>query len=332
MHDDIRESSPPRRNLHWLLYGNDGLRAIWSIVLFAAIMALCSFGVRAGMHHMPTAIKPYLHMDKEMPPWVVLLQDGIGIVLTFLAAWIVSRVEPRPFGRYGVDALRSHRLRQFAVGGGWGLLLLTVLVVVLHISGFLTWNGILLHGTSALTWGFIWAVAFFTVGLLEEFLMRGFLQFTLARGIAAIARALGRSDQWARIFGFWAAAVFFSLLFGLGHKGNAGESPIGLLSAGLIGLVFAFSLWRTGSLWWAIGFHTAWDWAQSFVWGVADSGGVSQHRLLSTQPQGPVLMSGGLTGPEGSILVLPIVAITALVIALTLKQEPNSPAAEANLP
>ena len=68
--------------------------------------------------------------------------------------------------------------------------------------------------------------------------------------------------------------------------------------------MFAFSLWRTGSLWWAIGLHAAWDWAQSFLFGVADSGGISTHRLLSTHPVGPAWLSGGATGPEGSIFVL----------------------------
>ena len=108
-----------------------------------------------------------------------------------------------------------------------------------------------------------------------------------------------------------------SILFGLGHLRNPGESPIGSLCAGLFGVAMCLSLWRTGSLWWAVGFHASWDWAESFVFGVADSGLMIEHHLLATHPLGNPLMSGGATGPEGSLFALPILAITALIIIFT---------------
>ncbi len=83
-------------------------------------------------------------------------------------------------------------------------------------------------------------------------------------------------------------------------------------------MVFCLSLWRTGSLWWAIGFHTSWDWAQSFLYGVADSGIIAQHHLLATHPAGKSLLSGGATGPEGSIFVLAILTLIAVIILFTL--------------
>jgi membrane protease YdiL (CAAX protease family) len=110
----------------------------------------------------------------------------------------------------------------------------------------------------------------------------------------------------------------FSILFGLGHGRNPGESPIGLLSAGLASMVFCFSLWRTGSLGWAIGFHTSWDWGQSFLYGVADSGTMVQHHLLATHPVGKAVFSGGATGPEGSIFIVAVLALASLIIFFTL--------------
>jgi membrane protease YdiL (CAAX protease family) len=124
--------------------------------------------------------------------------------------------------------------------------------------------------------------------------------------------------------GFWTAAIMFSILFGLGHGSNPGESPIGLLSAGLAGLVFCFSLWRTGSLWWAIGFHASWDWGQSFLYGVADSGLMAQHHLLATHPVGKVVLSGGATGPEGSIAILGVFVVIAVIIVFTLPRRGSS--------
>jgi hypothetical protein len=83
-------------------------------------------------------------------------------------------------------------------------------------------------------------------------------------------------------------------------------------------MMFCLVLWRTGSLWWAIGFHTTWDWGQSFLYGVADSGIMVQHHLLATHPVGKPLLSGGTTGPEGSIVILPIIILIVAVIVFTL--------------
>ena len=110
---------------------------------------------------------------------------------------------------------------------------------------------------------------FFT-GIAEESLLRGYLQYTLTRGI-----------------GFWWGALLMSILFGVLHGHNQGESPVGLFSAGAVGLVFCISLWYTGSLWWAIGFHMAWDWAQSFFYGTSDSGMVAQGHFLQRASRGP---------------------------------------------
>ncbi len=124
--------------------------------------------------------------------------------------------------------------------------------------------------------------------------------------------------------GFWTAALLFSILFGLGHTGNPGESPIGEVCAGAAGLLFCFSLWRTGSLWWAIGFHTAWDWSQSFLYGVADSGLMVQHHLLATHPAGKPILSGGSTGPEGSVFVIVVMLIAVIIIVTTLPRREGS--------
>jgi len=190
-------------------------------------------------------------------------------------------------------------------------------------TGMLIIDSRLLFGGDALRYGAIWLGAFLLVALAEEYLTRGYLQYTLTRGLAGLY-------QWAfktrhgEVLGFWTSAVVFSILFGLGHSNNPGESPIGLLSAGLAGMVFCFSLWRTGSLWWAVGFHTSWDWAQSFLYGVADSGLMVQHHLLGTHPAGKPILSGGTTGPEGSIFIVAVLALVCLIIVFTLPRKRTS--------
>jgi uncharacterized protein len=116
--------------------------------------------------------------------------------------------------------------------------------------------------------------------------------------------------------GFWQAAWVTSTLFGFVHTGNNGENPIGIFAAAAIGFVFCVSVWVTGSAWWAIGCHAAWDWAETYFYGTADSGFAAKGHLLTTSPVGDTLWSGGADGPEGSLLVL--AAIVLLLLALVL--------------
>ncbi len=312
-----------------LLYGADGLRAGWSVLLFlliASLVAVAATTLARRVYHLKQPV-----VGSEFSPSFTLITEGLSLAVVVFAAWVVSRIEKRSFLRYGLD-WSPRRFKQFVAGWIWGVLLLSLLVGTLWVTGFLVFTGVLLTGSDIMRWGTVWLLSFLCVSLFEEFLTRGFLQFTFTRGLAGLTSALGFGERSCKVLGFWVAALFFSFVFGLGHTNNPGESPLGLLSAGLIGLVFAFSLWRTGSLWWAIGYHAAWDWAESFLYGVRDSGMLVQHHLMASHPQGSALMSGGLTGPEGSIYILGGCVLTAIVVALTLPSEPGSPSDPAVLP
>jgi membrane protease YdiL (CAAX protease family) len=118
----------------------------------------------------------------------------------------------------------------------------------------------------------------------------------------------------ARSAGFWEAAWVTSTAFGFYHTGNHGETWIGVFAAALIGCIFCVSVWLTGSAWWAIGCHMAWDWTETFFYGTADSGFVSKGHLLTTKTHGNALWSGGSDGPEGSLLVLPAVLFLLAIL------------------
>jgi hypothetical protein len=74
------------------------------------------------------------------------------------------------------------------------------------------------------------------------------------------------------------------------------------------------SLWYLKNLWWAIGFHASWDWAQSYLWGTADSGMLIHGHLFSVHPEGNILWSGGSTGPEGSLMIIPLLLVIAFLM------------------
>ena len=307
--------SPQPSTLHRTFLGKDGLRAGWGILIFIllfAALAFCANQIAQKIHPLPPGgTKP----GEEMPFAVMSIGEGSTFLLICLVTWIMSKIERRPNSVYGLGGER--KVSRFFAGLVWGVTCLSLLIFTLLKTKLLVIDKRLLFASDVFRYGALWLFAFFLVGLVEEYLVRGYLQYTLSRGLAGFYEWAFKTGH-SKAFGFWTAAVLFSVLFGLGHGKNPGESPIGLLSAGLAGLLFCFSLWRTGSLWWAIGFHTSWDWGQSFLYGVADSGMMAQHHLLATHAQGKPILSGGATGPEGSIFILAALILGALIIDFTM--------------
>jgi uncharacterized protein len=303
-------------SIRTIFLGKEGLRAGWGLVLFILLVVALVAGSFLLLHKLiPRPQTAIQSQNAPMKPKSVLLNEGIPFLCVALASWIMAKIERRPASIYGFA--RPHWLRNFLAGLGWGLAFLSLLVFILRAAGMLVFDVRVLFGVAAIRYGLIWLFGFLLVGLLEEYLTRGYLQFTLTRGLAAIYRWIFHTRH-ANALGFWTAAAILSLAFGYSHSSNPGESPLGLLSAGLAGFVFCLSLWRTGSLWWAIGFHCTWDWAQSYLYGVADSGLIVQGRLFATHPVGRPFLSGGLTGPEGSLFLLPVMALAVAAIVLTL--------------
>lgn len=286
---------PPRGNI---FIGPTGLiRAGWGLLIFIGVLFGVGFVarmiVRFLMHPHP---HPHQHAA-AMTPSMGLLGEGMSVILILIATAVMALIERKSVLAYGYqDKARGVR---FISGLIWGFVAITVLVLSLWASHLLVFDGLTLHGAAIFKYGLVWGFMFLLVGIFEESIMRGYAQFVVTRGI-----------------GFWYGALFFSFLFGFGHHANPGESPVGLISAGAIGLVFCLSLWYTGSLYWAVGFHAAWDWGESYFYGTSDSGLLVKGHLFSEHPTGKILMSGGATGPEGSLYIIPLILLIALFMWL----------------
>ena len=305
----VPQGAPKLRLLHRILFGDEGLRAGWGILLFVLLCLGLNYTV-SHLHLLPA--QPHttpVQSSPELPPLASIVSEGVILLLVSLATLILSRIERRPIGVYGLGG--SGRLRLFLHGLFSGLVLLSLLVLVLWQAHLLVFDRLLLAPVAIFRYAAVWAFGFLIVALFEETFLRGYLQFTLTRGLSALYRPFTTPKQ-AGTFGFWTAALVLCSVFAFGHSSNPGESPFGLFAVGLFGLTFIFSLWRTGSLWWAIGAHTSWNWAQSFLYGVGDSGNMIRYHLLASHPIGWPLLSGGTTGPEGSIFVLPTLALLAV--------------------
>jgi hypothetical protein len=317
------EPSPVTRSsaLRNIFIGADGLRAGWSLLIFITLFAAMMFAMNIIGHKLHPSSHKGPGADGSFSLTSNYINESIPFAVVLFLTWIMSKIERRPNSVYGLGG--THKLPHFLAGLAWGVTCLSLLIFTLWKTGLLVIDSRLIFGAATFRYGALWLVGFLLVGLLEEYLTRGYLQYTLARGLASIYKWVFNTRH-STALGFWTAALIFSILFGLGHGSNPGESPIGLLSAGLASMVFCLSLWRTGSLWWAIGFHASWDWAQSFLYGVADSGTMVQHHLLASHPVGRPILSGGATGPEGSLFILAIVTLIAFIILFTLPRTGHS--------
>jgi membrane protease YdiL (CAAX protease family) len=336
---------PPRRTLppniftDDVIFGRFGLRAGWGILLFCFLylFAYASIPVLTEPFQLrfetsatqsqttqsqttpsqttPSATVPAAEAARHgIHAPIYLLNGGLFFAALLFSSWLLSRIEQR---RVGVFGIASRRLRDFLPGAFWGLTSMSLLIAALHAAHLLVFDARALTGPAIFTSGAIWIATFLAVGLGEEYLFRGYLLFTLTRGLYGLAEWLTPASPRTRAIAFWIAAVLMSCVFGALHLRNPGETAPGIIAVFLAGMVFSYALWRTGSLWWAIGFHMTWDWAQSFLYGVPDSGALSAGRLFVTHPTGRPLLSGGVDGPEGSLLVLPVFLLVALIIRTT---------------
>jgi len=177
--------------------------------------------------------------------------------------------------------------------------MITAMMFLIRSFGGFSFGSVALRGSAIWSYAALWGVAFVVVGLFEEFLFRGYAQFTVATGV-----------------GFWPAAVALSALFGAIHLQNSGEDRVGALSVFVIGMFFCLTLRRTGNLWFAVGLHAAFDWGETFLYSVPDSGLIAPGHLLNSSFHGPVWLTGGSVGPEGSVMAFGVVALAAAAFAL----------------
>lgn len=272
--------------LHSVFIGEDGLRAGWRFAIYLVVFF-------AFLYLINRATRPFLHLNPhQIPPvWVLALGEFESLIAAIIPALAIAKYERIPFGAYGLPVKGAFGA-QFWLGLLWGICAITLLLAVMRGVGVFYFGGLALHGARIIKFAVFWGAFFLIVGLFEEFITRGYTQFTLSRGM-----------------GFWPAALLLSLAFGAIHLGNPGEAWVGALGAACIGLFFCLTLRRTGTLWFAVGMHASWDWGESFLYSVPDSGQVAPGHLLHSSFHGARCLTGGSVGPEGSVFVFVVIAL-----------------------
>ena len=168
MENDVSTQIESQSLLRRIFTGKQGIRAGWSIGIFFILMALFT-----AVFILPTQYlleKNNLHAYDMQP-----IQSCAGDLAAFLgllcASMIMALIEHKPLISYGLEG--EKRFVKFVYGTLSGVTALSVLVGVLKLCGFLSFDGQSIFGWEAIEYAFGWSAAFFLVGLYEEYLMRG---------------------------------------------------------------------------------------------------------------------------------------------------------------
>jgi membrane protease YdiL (CAAX protease family) len=279
-----------------IFVGPQGIRAGWRFVMFVFLL----FGFSKLFFLLLTVLFHY----QEHVGWFptdFLLDGMLSFGAALLAAWIMSRIERQPFHEYGLS-WNTKFMKYFWQGVLWGFGASLLMVILLRLFGAASFEGVALHGQTLVKFALLWAAAFLLLGFAEEFAYRGYSQTTLTDGM-----------------GFWPAAVLLSAVFGAVHYFfKPMESWMDGLSVGLFGLFWCFTLRRTGTLWFAIGFHAMSDYADMVLFAQPNTGNNGQSltgHLLNVSYHGPEWLTGGPRGTEASALEFLILAFMLLAFA-----------------
>ena len=243
----------PRR----IFVGAQGVRAGWRLLIFAVLVVL-----------MKAAIWPLLRriedrLPEGLSPAVVILIFTPYVAIFLIASFLMGRFEHRSLADYGLP-LRRMLGKQFWTGALWGFAMFSLVIVMLVAVHNYVFGTLAVSPLNAVKYAFLWAVACFIQACFIELCFRGYMQFTLTKGV-----------------GFWPAAAITCLLYALTGEGRGHWGEIGFYV--LMGFFLSVALRHTGSLWFGIGWSTAYLWSWNFFYSFPRHGGRATGHLLNSR-------------------------------------------------
>jgi membrane protease YdiL (CAAX protease family) len=243
------------------------------------------------------AVNGFLGLPSIFPQVVAFSLVTVALVAL---AWFVDRRRIRDMG-LGLD--RQWGL-DLTVGLAVGAVMVSVAVGLLVAVGvasvdttYAVENPDFSFNAGSTLVGVVYGLLFFTVfATLEEVLVRGYLLVNIAEGV----RRFSPTDRRAVI----GAIVGTAILFGLLHAANPGGTALSLVNITVAGLFFGVAYAATDRLAFPIGAHIGWNFTVGTLFGMPVSGLRTDSAVLSVEPNGPALVTGGSFGPEGGVAML----------------------------
>ena len=121
----------------------------------------------------------------------------------------------------------------------------------------------------------------------------------------------------------WVAIVVNGTVFGLLHSFNTGITVLAMADLIICGLAYSLLRWYSGSIWTCFGIHTMWNFTQNFLFGLPNSGLVSEASVFHLDASTGIsnLFYSYEFGVEGAVPAVFIDLVLAGVIIYLAKRD-----------
>jgi membrane protease YdiL (CAAX protease family) len=291
------------RMIKQALVGPDGkLRFFWRAVIF---YSLGNWGLYPLMERPLARAAQALHFSLGLAPGYTLLHDLWNLAVGLICTGIFAVYEHRRVDSYGLPVNRAFSSHTFE-GVAAGVVMAGAVAAGMIALGGMQIKGLATSGTALAISALAWLAANILIGIAEEFWWRHYLQQTLWKSI-----------------GFWPASIVIALMFTADHYFyKQGENVWDVITLVSLSLLMSYSILRTGTLWFAVGFHMAFDYMQLFVIGTPNGSQLPEGRLLDASFNGPPWLTGGVLGTEASFLMYPVIALMWLYVWWRYRENP----------
>ena len=264
------KSTSINNRILWII----GVTFVWYIVILSILEEFFGITVLGAIPHMSPGMR--FVMSLYFPTIVPL----VGLILFLYATQLRNRfvLDAISYGKENnnMSTLWLGILIGFVMNGS------CILIAILHGDIFLRSN----FSIAEIPF-YIWAfICVFIQSTSEEVWCRGFM--------------------YERInvhYPLWVAILVNGSIFGLLHIFNPGVGVIPIVDIIICGISFSLLRWYTDSIWCAMGVHTMWNFTQNFIFGLPNSGIVSQASIfaLDAAVDKPGLLYNVDFGVEGAI-------------------------------
>jgi membrane protease YdiL (CAAX protease family) len=265
------------------------LRLIWRAVIFWTIAAYALPPLFTPLIIRTAAL---LNLRDALTAPSLAISESEIFVIALITTALFARFERRRVDSYGLPIGQAFGAKT-AEGALVGFVMAGSVAAGMYLLGGMQVHGFAVSGQVLIVSALGWFGANIIVGVAEESMYRGYFLQTLWRSI-----------------GFWPASIVIALLFTADHYFyKPGENIWDVISLMSLSLFTCYSVLRTGTLWFAAGFHGAFDYMRFFVIGTPNGEQVPEGRLLDVTFQGPAWLTGGVLGTEASWLMYPAIAL-----------------------
>ena len=121
----------------------------------------------------------------------------------------------------------------------------------------------------------------------------------------------------------WVAVLVNGAFFGFLHIFNPGATVLAITDIIVCGLSYSLVKWYTGSIWMAMGIHTMWNFTQNFIFGLPNSGLVSETSIFHLDAMNAVsnLIYDYNFGVEGAVPAIIVDTVLGAVCLLLAKKD-----------